>query len=203
MISLPKLNSTTIIERLRSFMTSQDTGLVYFYFDHRDARKQNLRNFAATAIAQLVKQSSSCVNEFDNWFESSSQELSQTLLSSEYSSLLKAVAGSFTRTFFVLDALDECEDLPALVQSFQVLLGPPTSSSMHILATSRNDLVIERLILPLATSASSLMRDIREDIATYVTTEVDDRIRSKRLKLRNPDLGKQIKIALLKKSDGM
>jgi len=177
--------------------------LAYFYFDHRDPRKQNLRNFAATAIAQLVKQSSSCYTQVEKWFDSRSHELNQRLPSSEYGSLLKAVAGDFARTIVVLDALDECNDLSALVQCFQELLGVLDSSSMHILATSRNDLVIERLILPLATSELSLMRNIREDIVTYVTTEVDDRVRSKRLKLRNPDLGKQIKIALLKNSDGM
>ena len=202
-ISSRRCNSTTIIEHVRSYVITQDTGLVYFYFDHRDSRKQNVSNFAATAIAQLVKQSSSCYTQIEKWFESSGHELNQRLPSSEYSSLLKAVAGDFTRTVIVLDALDECDDLPALVQSFQVLLSPSTLSSMHILATSRNDLVIERLILPLTTAELSLMRNIREDIVTYVTTEVDDRIRSKRLKLRNPDLGKQIKIALLKNSDGM
>lgn len=184
-------------------MVSQDNGLAYFYFDHRDSRKQNLRNFAATAITQLVKQSSDCYTQAEKWLDSSSYELNQRLPSLDYSSLLKAVAGGFARTFIVLDALDECDDLPALVNCFRVLLGPLDSSSMHILATSRNDMVIERLILPLATSGLSLMRNIMEDIVTYVTTEVDNRIRSKRLKLRNPDLGRHIKIALLKNSDGM
>ena len=111
----------------------------------------------------------------------------------------------FKRTIIVLDALDEClqGELESLIHGFRELLGPLECSTIQILVTSRHELAIERLILPLATSQTSLMKNIRQDIVTYVNNEIDERIGSKRLKLRNSGLAKDIKDGLLRHSDGM
>ena len=197
--------SATIIEHIRSDIVSQDTALVYFYFDHRDVRKQMFKEFVATAIKQLIKQNVSCLNNVAARFKSAEFESRDGLPDSEYIPLLLSMCQQFKRTIIVLDALDEClqEELEPIIQGLRELLGPSDWSSIQILTTSRHELAIERIILPLATFQMSLMKNIRQDIVAYVNNEIDERISSRRLKLRNRELAKDIKDGLLRHSDGM
>ena len=163
------------------------------------------KGFVATAIKQLVKQNVSCLSNVAARFKSAEYESSDGLPDSEYIPLLRSMCQQFKRTIIVLDALDEClhEELEPLIHGLRELLSPSDWSSIQILITSRHELLIERLILPLATFQTSLMKNIRQDIVTYVNNEIDERIRSRRLKLRNPGLAQDIKDGLLRHSDGM
>jgi hypothetical protein len=179
--------------------------LAYFYFDHRDSQKQALKGFIATAIKQLVRQNVSCLAEVAAQFDSGKYKSSNGLPDAQYVPLLRSMCQQFKRTILVVDALDECleEELEPLIHSLRELLNPSNSCTIQILATSRHELSIERLISPLVMFQISLMKGIRQDIVTYVNTEVGERIRSKRLKLRNPELAEEIKNALLRNADGM
>lgn len=110
----------------------------------------------------------------------------------------------FGKVIVVLDALDESVEEEAFINGFkELLLSSQSDTTVQILVTSRNDLNIERLILPLVTWGLSLMDAMVQDIGTYITAEIDDRVRSRRLKLRDPSLAKQISETLVRQADGL
>lgn len=74
---------------------------------------------------------------------------------------------------------------------------------MFILTTSREDVNVERLLAPLATCQLSLVNRMGGDIRTYVTAEVEERIRLRTMKLRDAALATEIVDCLVDRADGV
>lgn len=179
-------------------------GLVYFYCDHRNPKQQTLGYLLMTMVRQLVQQQVVCLKDIEILFDTKKQDVSRKLSTSEYLRLIKAMSLHFKQVIVVVDALDESTDEEAFVNAFEELLVTDQGgTTIQILVTSRNDLNIERLLVPLANSILSLMDAMVQDIGTYITAEIQDCVRSKRLKFRDPGLGKQISETLVRQADGL
>lgn len=178
--------------------------MTYFYCDHRKPKQQTLGHLLIKVVQQLVRQHEECFNDIQTLFDTKRQDVSRKLSTSEYLNLIKVMSLHFRKVIVVLDALDESIEEEAFINGFkELLLSSQGDSTVQILVTSRNDLNIERLILPLVTWGLSLMDAMVEDIGTYITAEIEDRVRSRRLKLRDPSLGKQISETLVRQADGL
>ena len=104
----------------------------------------------------------------------------------------------------VVDALDESANPNDFAQTLHELtITIPLNTTIQVLATSREDLSVDRAIRPFSTSDLSLMSNMRSDISAYVAGEVASRISTGKLKLRNRDLASQIIAKLEEKADGM
>lgn len=103
----------------------EDNGLAYVYLDYNDRLVQTETNIIASLIKQLSLWRSS--DEVQRLYDQYQRENSLPDIN-KLDAALQAVCNEFKRVFFVLDALDECEDklLMSLLTRLQKLDGPRT-----------------------------------------------------------------------------
>ena len=151
-------------------------------------------------VMQLSRMQPECMREI----EEARSRNDRSLTTADYVKLIKAMLAYFRRVVVVVDALDESVEATEISQAFEELLKPALiPTKILILVTSRPNINIERLVAPLATSKLSLSSRTRTDIRKYVTAEIDRRIGSRNLKLRDPGLATEIVHSLVDRPDGL
>lgn len=191
---------STIIEYLRLRYSDSASGLVYFYCKDRSLKQQILKTFMMAFVTQLTKIQPDCVSEI----EAARCRNDRNLTEQEYIKLMKAILIKFRRLVVVVDALDESTEASKFSKTFAEIMGfDQNKTNVFILVTSREDVNSERLLTPLAMSRLSLTGRTEADISTYVSAEVDRRIRSRTLKLRDHALQTEIVGSLVARADGL
>jgi len=151
-------------------------------------------------ITQLTKIQPSCMRAVEAARHKSDRSLTDT----DYVDLIKDMLVYFRRVILVIDALDESVEVNKFSQFFEELLNPALiTTKVLLLVTSREDVNVERLIAPLVESRLSLADKTKADIRMYVAAEVERRIRSRTLKLRDPRLATDIIHSLVDCADGL
>lgn len=103
-----------------------------------------------------------------------------------------------------MDALDECTNLLGFVDGLRNIADRTMEGTdIRLLITSRHEVSLERAIKPFASFDICLVDYMREDIKTYLITEVQKRIDRRESKLCRKDLSVDIQSALEKKAGGM
>ncbi|KAN0112593.1 hypothetical protein V8E51_005544 [Hyaloscypha variabilis] len=82
--------------------------------------------------------------------------------------MLEAVAGYFSHIYITVDALDESTDREQILALLRTIITNPHLRHIHLLATSRKELDIERELSPIAVGLSLSNPYVDEDIRTYV-----------------------------------
>lgn len=96
-----------VVDELLS-ASGDDTGVAYIYLDYADRQTQTVENIMASLIKQisLLKKNS---DDARRLYEQCQKGKSRPDLS-KLEATLQAVCSRFKHVFFVIDALDECED---------------------------------------------------------------------------------------------
>lgn len=191
------MNSSAIIDRLASDSRSGET-LVYFYCDFRNPRTTSAMEVIRSLTVQLLR------NANTDWFSSFSDVVTRknrgagppvdldVLLD-----LLKRAAKLHDHPIIVIDALDECDDLPDLLDALVKLNG----GHIRIFATSRTAVIIKEAFSGFPSiSLNDMVEAVRGDMSVHVKTELESR---RKLRILGPDLKDEILGLLLKKADGM
>ena len=169
----------------------------YFYFDFRDEKKQSVEIALRRILLQLSARSShpyQILNEEYN--KSSGQNLPNY---EQLLHILKELLGKLGRTYIVLDALDECREadyqrLVELISKLQSWSG----ISLHLLVTSQPRGIFTETFGPVA--CITLEPQVTEtDIKYYVTTQLQDSYKLKKLAKHKEDITSTI----VDKSKGM
>ncbi|KAL1881602.1 hypothetical protein Plec18167_003199 [Paecilomyces lecythidis] len=119
-------------------------------------------------------------------------------------STMKDMAAEFDETFFILDALDECEERHDLLEDLEQMHQWKTAN-IHIFATSREEEDIKYSLEPLCISNGSIAVSaelVRGDIGALIR----DRLQKSRGlgRWRNqPAVREEIETALIERADGM
>jgi hypothetical protein len=97
-----------VVEKLLSAIGDEDIGVAYVYLDYADRHAQTIENIIASLAKQisLWKKSS---DDIQKLYKQCQKENSRPDLS-KLEATLQLVCNRFKHVFFVLDALDECED---------------------------------------------------------------------------------------------
>ncbi|KAJ7855178.1 hypothetical protein B0H14DRAFT_2508084 [Mycena olivaceomarginata] len=125
--------SSIVIRQLFS-QRQHGTAITYFYFDFRDEKSQRVKIMLQSIILQLSAQSPNSYSALEREFESSQGQTLPT-----YDKLLgifEELLSDFGHTYFILDALDECNEHQVLVQLI-MRLRDWTTQSLHLLFTSQ------------------------------------------------------------------
>ncbi|KAJ7855163.1 ankyrin repeat-containing domain protein [Mycena olivaceomarginata] len=125
--------SSIVIRQLFS-QRQHGTAITYFYFDFRDEKSQRVKIMLQSIILQLSAQSPNSYSALEREFESSQGQTLPT-----YNKLLgifEELLSDFGHTYFILDALDECNEHQVLVQLI-IRLRDWTTQSLHLLFTSQ------------------------------------------------------------------
>lgn len=150
---------------------------------------------------QTIRQQPACLKELETIRQAGKGKARD----SDLLKLVKAILRHFLRVVIVLDALDESTEEEKLAGTFAELLrlAKEGHTTVQLFVSSREDLRIERVLSPITTSRMSLAYKMNDDIRSFIAAEVDDRLRSGKLKLRNDDLRAEILESLLGGAGGL
>ncbi|KAK3943389.1 ankyrin repeat-containing domain protein [Diplogelasinospora grovesii] len=196
--------ASSVINYLKDHVQSRDVGLAYFYCDYKDAQKQEPSKLLGTVLAMLAKQNRRVFENIQDFFLNQLRE--SPTFTAEFDELLNNfstfLSGHFRSVVIVVDALDELDSnsWDCLTHAFKTLREE--CSNLKILVTSRDELAIARAFEDLP-STSIEPADVASDIRDFVSAEIADRIKQRKLKLRDPDLERVIRESLVEGSKGM
>ena len=175
------IDSSTIIEDVQDMCQTGLATLAIFYFDFRDAAKQDVRSLLSSLLIQLSSQSNNlCINlsEVYSTHDQGSREPSEDTLTECLKDMLQLPGqGSI---YIIVDALDECpnssgyptprEQVLVIIQDLINLHLP----HVHFCLTSRPEVDIKEILEPLTTYNVSLHeeRGQNQDIIDYINTVV-------------------------------
>jgi len=173
--------SSTIIQDVETLCKAGQASMAYFYFDFRDAKKQNLHDLVPSLLTQLSACSASRCDILSKTYLAHSEGKSQPsddILTQCLKEILALPDGH--PIFLIIDALDECPDshgipspreqLLQLVKELVELHFP----YLHICVTSRPEIDIREVLGPLTPRQVSLHDQTgqKEDIVDYIRSVV-------------------------------
>ncbi|KAL1882218.1 hypothetical protein Daus18300_000704 [Diaporthe australafricana] len=197
--------SSSAIKKLLDQGFDSSIGMVYFYFDHRDANKRALQQFLASSILQLLSQKSALEGEAASVFRRQSNRAGKLkpISLSDQLALMITMIQYFSAITIVIDALDECKDIEEFIHQGLEHIFAVKDVTIRILTTGRNNYSLERTIAVLASYRIALEHNVASDIEEYVADEVDIRCKTRKLKVRSAELKNQIVHELSHHSGGM
>ena len=189
--------ASIVIHNLQERFPEKDVGVAYFYCNYKQHAEQTLVNLMTGLLKQLVQKHSPLPDEAKSLYvrhdsgrtRPSIQEISNAILS---------VAGSLSRVYVIIDALDECtrtERTRSRLLNELFILQAQTNISL--LVTSRFIPEIE------AEFKGKMFLKIRasdEDVKKYLETHMKD---LPACISRDPSLQDDIKTEIAKAADGM
>ncbi|KAJ0108932.1 nkyrin repeat protein [Diaporthe amygdali] len=197
--------ASSAIEKLLGHGLDPSIGMVYFYFDHRDANKRTLQHFLASTTLQLLSRKpaleSEVVGEFQR--QCNQAEKPKPISLDEQLRLFITMTQSFDVVTVVIDALDECKDIEEFTHQGLEHIISVKDVTVRVLTTGRNNYLLERTIGMLASYRITLEDEVVSDIEAYVTDQVEYRSKARKLKVRSTELKDQIVHELSHHSRGM
>ena len=203
------LDSSAVIEDIRTIQKSGLASLAFFYCDFRDDQKKDQRGLLSSLLVQFCGQSdaySAILSDFYVAHCRGSQYASDDELLGCLKDMLKLPGQA--PVYIIIDALDECpittglptprEEVLELVEELVNLRIP----NLRICVTSRPEVDIVPVLEPLAFHSVSLHGESGqvEDIAEYVRSVIHTNREMRRWKSTD----KQLVInELIKKANGM
>jgi hypothetical protein len=180
---LSTITSSAIIQDIEPDRNNGSAHLAYFFFDFKDAGKQDARALLSSILVQLSSQSTSFCNillEFYSSHQRGSQQPSNSALIQCLEKMLKVPCK--VPIYVIVDALDECPDASgvqsprekvlALVEQLVGLRLP----NLRICITSRPEVDIRNVLIPLTSTSNriSLHEEDgqKKDIVDYINSVV-------------------------------
>ena len=181
---------------------STEVGIAYFYCDYKDTLTLDAVNILCSLVKQFAIQKEQCFEKLETTYMACHPDGRQpTPYTLEILRLLlREMTDCFEHALVIVDALDECrQDRSSIVE---VLAGLNTTghSTTKTLFTSRREMDLE-LYFTEYEQVSIAANTVNLEI--YVASEIEVRIRRKRLRLRDPDLRNVIIERLIGGAQGM
>ena len=169
--------SAAIIQHIMKLRDAGEATLAYFYFDFRDKEKQNVRNAVTSLIIQLSAYSKPCCDIVYHLYLTHGKGLQQPgndILIARLKEMLTVT--THHPIFIIMDALDECPniEMPTPREAILILVKDLVRlqlPNLHICATSRPEIDIRSMLMPLASNTISLHDETGHSllIANYVS----------------------------------
>jgi hypothetical protein len=208
---LTQLASSAIIQDIMALRETGRASIAYFYFDFRDADKQNLHNALPSLLTQLSARSDGCCEILSRLYKTHDDGARKPSTSTMIASLKEMLAlPGQGPVYVILDALDECPNTfgipPARKQVLNLLqeLVGLQLPNLHICVTSRPEIDIRVALEPLAFHSVSIHDQIgqRKDIEDYIRSVVHADSDAAMGRWRDQDKALVIE-TLTKRADGM
>ena len=116
--------------------------LAYYYFDFNEIKKQTCEGLLRSLVTQLFGQNAGASETIEALYsdcgEGQREPTQKGLIQA-----LRQLSEPLDEIYFVLDALDECVEIAAVISSLQEIRGWH-NPNLHILVTSRKEVAIEK-----------------------------------------------------------
>lgn len=162
-----------IDQLLAKFQHDPHTGIAYIYCNFQRQDEQTVEKLLANLLKQLAQRQLSLPKSVQDLYEK--YEKSGTLAPlHQITAALHSTAAAFEKVFFIIDALDECQNL-AQTKLLNTLFVIQTEARVNILATSR---YLYNIIRRFDGCATIEIAAANEDVLAYLNGQ---------LSLRRPD----------------
>jgi len=152
-----------IAEDMRKLCEQIEGSACAFYYCYFGRNQDETNHFLRWVIHELCRSIGGIPEVVRNNFASRSDESRWTLVS-----ILETVAKYFSCIYITIDALDESANREQILGLLRTMIANPVLGHIHLLATSRKEIDIERALLPLFVGLSLSNPYVDEDIRTYV-----------------------------------
>ncbi|KAF3075556.1 Ankyrin repeat domain-containing protein 50 [Trichoderma lentiforme] len=171
-----------------------DIGIAYIYFNFRQQDDQTAEKLLMNLLKQLVQAQASLPQTIKDLYDIHEKSRTRPSLD-EITAKLHSMVAAYSRTFIVIDALDECQDLSRL-RLLDEIFNLQAKTGANIFATSRiNDIIRRRFNGSAIVEISADERD--------VLAYLDGQMSLRRLDIINDDIQGKIRVAVLKAAGGM
>jgi predicted ATPase len=179
------------------FQNDANIGIAYLYCNFRQQQKQKPENLLASILKQLVQEQPSTPKNVKSLYKCHTVKRTRPSIN-EISKVLQSVIVDYTRTFIIIDALDECQVSDGSRGKFlSEIFNLQVKTEVSLFATSR---FIPEIINLFEGSISLEIRAKDEDVRLYL----DEKMSQLRpFVLRNLSLREEIKIEISKAVNGM
>ncbi|VUC33634.1 unnamed protein product [Clonostachys rosea] len=195
--------SSMVVDLLTSRFKQPDTGIAYIYCNYQRQNEQEIEDLLSSILKQLAQHFSAIPDCIKEAYEK--HKVGRTRLSlAEISAMISTLVGMHSRTFLVVDALDECQPLKGcrrrLLSELSNLL---TRHDVNIFATSRviSEITDPEIMDHFQDHDYIEIRANSEDVATYLDEHVKEL--SPSIVRKNPELQKEITTTISQTVDGM
>ncbi|KAH9955382.1 hypothetical protein BGW80DRAFT_1467116 [Lactifluus volemus] len=206
--------SSAIVDDFKQSLDTRPSHMVYFFFDFKDAAKQDIHALQTSLLVQLCRQSNLCFKALFDLYsthDKGEQQPSESALSYCLRAMFRVLGQ--VPIYLIIDALDECPNTSKSIGAprsrqkvleFLKELVELHLPNLHICVTSRPELDIQNTFQQLAHLKISLHDEDgqKQDIAEYVHSVIysDNELVMKKWRQEIKDL---VIKALSEKADGM
>ena len=190
--------TSILIEHLYTrFQDDSSIGIAYLYCNFRRQHEQKPENLLASLLKQLVQEQPSIPESIKSLYERHKDKRTRPSFE-EVSKALHSVAVSYSKTFIIIDALDECRVSDGGRRKFlSEVFSLQARTGANIFATSR---FIPEIMNEFKGAISLEIRASSEDVRKYLNSHMSQ-LPSCALKSR--DLQEKVKTEIIQAADGM
>ena len=113
-VGMPGIGKTVtasfVINHVQHITDQKDIGIAYVYCSYKETERENVKNLTSSILQQLLSQNSTDAFEILDMHQKHSKSSTRPTLR-EFSDVLQIAVHRFSRTYVVVDALDECTDI--------------------------------------------------------------------------------------------
>lgn len=193
---------SSAVEYLKENTQSADIGLAYFYCDYKELQQQIPSKILCKLLYQLGRKNQTIFHRLETFFQNRYKD--NPAYSPGFDELrgnfADFVEDSYESILLVIDALDECTQRDCNSRALKTIHD--SCPLVKVLVSSRQEQEISAVFDDLPNFRIT-QRHMAPDIALFVNAEIADRIKSKRLKIRKPELQQTICDKLISKANGM
>jgi NACHT domain len=190
--------TSIVVDKLYAeFGNDANVAIAYVYCNFRQQMQQNPKALLASLLKQLLQRRPFVPECIMTLFKRHDNERTRPPLQ-EISKALHTIVKAFTKTFIIIDALDECQNSDGgrrklLSEIFEL----QAKTDVSFFATSR---CIPEMRKEFESSISVEIRASQDDVQTYLDGHMS---KLPLCVLRNSDLQEEIKTEIMKAVDGM
>ncbi|RSL72193.1 hypothetical protein CEP53_001180 [Fusarium sp. AF-6] len=198
------LAAAMIDECLQRNAANSCSAMAYFFCVYRDQKTQDPASILSSLCSQLARQDEKAFLVLEEYYHelTSERQLQSGPSTKKFIKVLRRMCSLINRVYIIVDGLDECgKQVEESVESLAALLPYPDDETLNLALLSRDEVPIREI---LRTEFQNVEIEAHtNDVQLYVTTELDQRIASGKLKLGNLSLKDVIITRLVDGAKGM
>ncbi|TIC94240.1 Vegetative incompatibility protein HET-E-1 [Colletotrichum higginsianum] len=182
--------------------STETTSSAFFFCDYKSTDTQKPENILGALVYQLAIQKEEAYERLERFYEElhPSNGLPRVASATSLERVLKDITEMYDHVYLVVDGLDECGKLADdVVEIFSGISEDTDNVSMALLSRDEDHIrnyLVENFV-PLEIAAH------KEDITEYVTSEIEERTRNRRLRIDGAELKAEILHGLIDGAKGM
>ncbi|RSL60003.1 hypothetical protein CEP51_013834 [Fusarium floridanum] len=198
------LAAAMIDECLQRNASNPCSAMAYFFCVYRDEKTQDPVSIVSSLCSQLARQDEKAFLVLEEYYHelTSERQLQSGPSTKKLIKVLRRMCSLINRVYIIVDGLDECgKQVEQSVESLAALLPTLDDETLNLALLSRDEVAIREIV---GYQFQNIEIEAHtEDIQLYVASELEQRIASRKLRLRDLSLKDMIMSRLIDGAKGM